>query len=318
MTTMNEHLNRYLAQREHFGTGLSYSAVNCLKNFTAFATADRQSHVTTELFLRWTEQSEPVSNKTLSKKLSFIRVFARWLQSFEAACEVPPRGLFPRTNRRPMPYIYSDEEIAKIIAEAAKLPSYTDLRGPTCSMLFGLLATTGLRIGEALGLDDGDVDTEDCLIHVKHGKNGEQRLVPITSCTAERLEAYQKLRDRVWGVTTEQALFRSWKWGQRLAHGVVEDNFAWVCMKTGVRAKRQDKLSGTGPRLHDLRHTFATRTIIDWLRTGRHIDRELYKLSIFLGHKNLGCTYWYVEAVPEVMVLIMQRAEGLIGKGRGS
>ena len=217
-----------------------------------------------------------------------------------------------------MPSIYSDEEIAKIIAEATKLPSYTDLRGPTCSMLFGLLATTGLRLGEALGLDDGDVDTEDGLIHVKHGKNGEQRLVPITSCTAERLVDCQKLRDRVWGVTTEQALFRSWKGRQRLAHGVVESNFARLCMKTGVRAKRQEKRSGTGPRWHDLRYTFATRTIIDGLRTGRHIDRELSKLAIFLGPKNLGCTYWYVEAVPEVMVLIMPRAEGLIGKGRGS
>ena len=95
---MNEHLNRYLAQREHFGTDLSYSAVTCLNSFAAFATAEGPSHVTTELVLRWKEQSPPVRNKTLSKKLSYLRVFARWLQSFEAACEVPPRGVFPRTN----------------------------------------------------------------------------------------------------------------------------------------------------------------------------------------------------------------------------
>ena len=168
-------------------------------------------------------------------------------------------------------------------------------------MLFGLLATTRLRLGEALGLDDGDVDTGEGSIHVTHGKNGAQLLVPIVSCTAERLVAYQKVRDRVWGMTTEQALFRSWKGGQRLVHGAVEDK--WV---------------GTGSHWHDLRHTFATRTIIDGLRTGRHSDQELSKLSTFLGPKNPGNTYWYVEAMPEVMVLIMQRAEGLIGKGRES
>ena len=317
MTTMNDYINRSFAQREHFGTGLSYSAVTCRNNFATFATAEEQNHVTTELFFRWTEQSPPVSEKSLSCKLSLVRVFG-WLQSFEPACEVPPRGLFPRMNRRPTPYIYSGEEIIKIITEAAKLPSYNNLRGPTCSMLFRLLATTGLRLGEALGLDDGDVDTEECLIHVTHGKRGEQRLVPIMSCTAERLVAYQKVRDRVWGMTSEPALFRSWKGGQRLVHETVEDNFAQVGMTIGLRAKRQDKWVGTGPRWHDLRHTFATRTLIDGLRTGRHNDQEISKLATFLGHKNPGCPYWYVEAVPEVMLLIMQRAEGHLGMGRES
>ena len=97
---MNDHINRSFAQREHFGTGLSYSAVTCRNNFATFATAEEQNHVTTELFFRWTEQSPPVSKKSLSCKLSLVRVFG-WLQSFEPACEVPPRGLFPRMNRRP-------------------------------------------------------------------------------------------------------------------------------------------------------------------------------------------------------------------------
>ncbi len=315
-TTMNEHLDRYLAQREAFGTGLSRRPVRDLGNFAAFATAKGQSHITTALYQRWQEQSARVSQKTWSNRLSHVWVFARWLQSLEPACEIPPRGLVQGHYRRPAPYIYSDEEIIKIVREASKLPSANGLRGITCSTLLGLLAATGLRHGEALGLDDGDVDTDECVIHVRKSKNGSERAIPITSCTAERLVGYQILRDRVWGVSSERAFFRSWLSDRRLQGQDGRRIFARVGQIIGLREKRSDGRTGKGPRIHDLRHTFATRTIIRWLRTGRNPDHEIYKLTTFLGHKLPCYTYWYLEAVPEIMTLTMRQAEKAIGYGR--
>ena len=318
MTTMNEHLERYLAQREAFGTGLSYSAENVLRNFAAFATTVGQGHVTTDLFLCWKEQCPPAGTNAWSRKLSHVRVFARWLQSLDPACEVPPKGLMPKNNRRPVPYIYSDEEITTIVTEAVNLPSVNGLRGPTCSTLFGLLAVTGLRPGEAIGLDDGDVDITEGVLHVRYGKNGNQRVIPITPCTAERLVTYQRLRDNVLIVTSETSLFRSWQSGRRIGRSVVKENFVRVGQNIGLREKPLDKSHGTGPRLYDLRHTFATRTIIEWLRTGRDPDREIYKLTNFLGHRRPSDTFWYLEAVPEIMILTMRQAENVIGYGRES
>ncbi len=318
MTTMNEHLERYLAQREAFGTGLSCRPVRDLSNFAAFATAEGQSHITTSLFQRWQEQSAQVSQQTWSKRLSHVRVFARWLQSLEPACEIPQRGLVQGRYRRPAPYIYSDEEITKLVTGALELPSPNGLRGATCSTLFGLLSVTGLRLGEALGLDDGDVDTDEYMIHVRHGKNGNERVIPITSCTAERLIEYQILRGTILGVSSERALFRSWTDGRRLNGSTGRRNFAHLSQAIGLREKQSSYRHGIGPRLHDLRHTFATRTIIGWLCTGHNPDHEIYKLTTFLGHKETCDTYWYLEAVPEIMTLTMRQAENIIGYGRDS
>lgn len=318
MTTMNEHLARYLAQREVFGTGLSHGSVTILKSFAAYVASEGQSHITTSLFLRWQEYSAQVSEQTRLTRLSHVRVFARWLQSLEPACEIPPRGLVQGHYRRPAPYIYSDEEITQIVRKASELPSANGLRGITCSTLFGLLAVTGLRIGEALGLEDGDVDVEEGVIHIRHGKSDRDRVIPVTSCTGEQLVAYRKARDEILGASTEQSLFRSWISGRRLRHATSYNNFTRLAQIIGLRGKRSDVRHGTGPRLHDLRHTFATRTIIEWLRTGRNPDHEIYKLTTFLGHKKPAYTYWYLEAVPEIMTLTMRQAETGIGYGRGS
>ena len=318
MTTMNGHLDRYLAQREAFGTGLSYDSIRHLRPFATYATSEGQSHITTELFLRWKEESGFEGHQAWSKRLSHVRVFARWLQSLEPMCEIPPRGLISVRIRRPAPYIYSDEEIIKIVREASKVPSANGLRGITCSTLFGLLAVTGLRHGEALGLDDGDVTTDECVIHVRHSKNGCERVIPITPCTAERLVGYQLLRNRVLGVSSERALFRSWISGRRLNGSASRRCFARVGQAIGLRDKPTNGGCGTGPRVHDLRHTFATRTIIGWLRTGRNPDHEIHKLTTFLGHKKPEHTYWYLEAVPEIMTLTMRQGEKVIGYGRGS
>ena len=164
MIPISERIEQYLAQREVFGTGLSASAVQVLRKFAAFTVDQEAEYVTTDLFLRWQEQPGAASQQSWSGRLSHVRIFAGWLQGLEPKTEVPPKDLIPAGGRRPRPYIYTDKEVVAIITEAARLPSMQGLRGSTYATLFGLLAVTGLRISEALGLDDDDVDTNEAVL----------------------------------------------------------------------------------------------------------------------------------------------------------
>lgn len=198
MIPVAERVEQHLAQRKAFGAGLSPGAVRELKAFAAFAANGDAGRVTTALFLDWKDQRPgAASRQTWSYRLSHVRAFARWLKSLEPRTEVPPHGLIRRNRKRPQPHIHTDEELADIVAAASRLPSSLGLRGPTCATLFGLLAVTGLRIGEAVGLDDGDVDTREAVLQVRHAKNNRRRTVPITACAAGRLVGYRSLRDRI-------------------------------------------------------------------------------------------------------------------------
>ena len=190
MTTLSQRLDDYLAVRRGLGFDLSF-AERVLRRFTEFADRKGADHVTVELFLRWKDAFGAADNNTWSARLSMVRVFARWLLAHDARTEVPPPGLIAGKPRRARPYIYSDAEIARIVALAAKLPSRYGLRGWTCSTLFGLIATSGLRVNEALGLDDEDVDLDEGVITVRRGKNRKARFVPIASSTRDRLRRYR-------------------------------------------------------------------------------------------------------------------------------
>ena len=315
MIPVAERVEQYLAQRKAFGTDLSPGAVCELKAFAAFAANGDAGRVTTALFLDWKAQRPgAASRQTWSYRLSHVRTFARWLKSLEPRTEVPPHGLIRRSRKRPQPYIYTDEELADIVAAASRLPSSLGLRGPTCATLFGLLAVTGLRIGEAVGLDDGDVDTREAVLQVRHAKNNRRRTVPITACAAERLVCYRSLRDRIVRAPETPAFFRGER-GQRITTASAQRSFAQVGQQIGLREPQPAERRGTGPRLHDVRHTMAVRTLVDWHRFGLDPDREMHKLSSWLGHASPGETYWYLEAVPELLHLATERAERAVAAG---
>ncbi len=317
MIPITERVAQYLGQRQDFGTGLSDDAVRTLNTFAAFAVNQEADYVTTELFWKWKEQYGSASQQTWSSRLSYVRTFARWLHALEPQTEVPPPGLIPRRCHRPPPYIYRTETITDLITTAAQLPSPRGLRGPTYSTLFGLLAVTGMRISEALGLDDQDVDTEAAVLRIRHTKNNGHRMIPITGCTAQRLVAYRSERDRLLGSTDLPAFFRG-EQGQRIGIRSARYNFTRVSQAIGLREQKPSGHRGHGPRLHDLRHTFAVHTLLDWNRSGLDPDREMYKLSTWLGHQNPRGTYWYLEAVPELLQWVTQRAEQALTHRRES
>ena len=312
MTTLTVRLGEYLSVRRSFGRDLS-TAARVLRRFTAFADASGAAHVTVDLFLRWKNQFGSADNDTWAARLGMVRGFAQWLQNIEPRTEVPPAGLISGKPRRARPYIYSEGQIEDIVKEAAELPSVYGLRGWTYATLFGLIAASGLRINEALKLDDEDVDLTEAVLHIKRGKNGRSRFVPLSPCTAGHLRAYRTERNRILGACPPSFFLSDA--GARPTDCAARFNFAQVCQNLGLRAAAPFYKHGRGPRVHDLRHTFAVRTIINWYRKGLDPDREMHKLSTYLGHAAPENTYWYIEAVPELLQLASERAERALAEG---
>jgi integrase/recombinase XerD len=307
MSRLAEELDRYLTIRRSLGYDLG-TTTRVLRRFIAFAESQGAEHVGTDLFLRWQRAFGRAGRQTWAARLGMVRLFAQWLHGLDPTHEVPPQGLIPNRYRRSRPYIYSDEEIANIVAAAAELPSVYGLRGLTCSTLFGLIATTGLRISEALGLDAGDVDLELGVLTIRRGKLGKARLVPIDNSVALRLHAYAAERDRLLGFAPRP--FFVGDRGARIGDCGARYNFALVCQRLGLRSPQRFGRHGRGPRIHDLRHSFAAQTMIGWYRTGQDPAREMIKLMTYLGHTKPENTYWYIEAVPELLELAAHRVIG--------
>ena len=306
MTPLTLRLDQYLAIRRSFGHSLS-TAERVLRRFAEFAAAEGADHVSVDLFLRWKEHFGSADNNTWSARLGMVRGFAGWLQNIDPRTEIPPSGLISGKLRRSRPYIYSAEQIVQIVASAARLPSSYGLRGWTYSTFFGLIAVSGLRINEAIQLDEEDVDLKEGVLLIKRGKNGKSRMVPISACATERLKAYRAERNRILGASP--APFFRLDRGLRPTDCASRYTFARICQGIGLRARESFNKHGHGPRIHDLRHTFAVRTILEWYRQGLDPDHEMFKLSTYLGHAKLEHTYWYIEAVPELLQLACQRAE---------
>jgi len=306
MSTLSQELDRYLSIRRSLGYKLS-TEERILRKFVAFAERENAESVSTAIFLRWKDVFSKANKQTWAHRLGMVRLFAQWLHSMDSKHEVPPRSLIPSRIRRPHPYIYSEDDIRRIVEAAAELPSINGIRALTCSTLFGLIAVTGLRVSEALSLDAADIDLENGVVTLRQGKLGKARLLPVADCTKTRLADYAKERDRLLGVPST-AFFVS-DLGERLTDCGARYNFAVVCQSIGLRPSQKFHRHGRGPRIHDLRHTFAVRTLVNWYRRSKDPTREMFKLSTYLGHTDPAHTYWYIEAVPELLELASKRVE---------
>ena len=311
MSTLFKELDRYLTIRRSLGYDLGTTA-RILRRFIAFADRQGADYITTDLFLRWQAAFGHANRQTWSARLGMVRIFAQWLHGIDPKHEVPPHALIPSRYRRSRPYIYSEEDIRRIIQAAAELPSINGIRALTYATLFGLIAATGLRVSEAISLDDSDVDLETGILRIRRGKLGKERLIPLSKSTSVQLATYAKERDRLLG-SHPQSFFVSDR-GTRPTDCSARYNFACVCQKIGLRASEKFHRHGRGPRIHDLRHTFAARTMVNWYRMGLDPGQEMIKLSTYLGHVGPEHTYWYIEAVPELLELASQRASASLAR----
>lgn len=305
MSELREGIEEYLAVRRSLGFKLA-EVGRCLHNFVDFAQDEGASYITTELVLRWVQLATQVQPATRAARLGSVRRFAAWHSATDPRTEVPPEGLLPHRYRRTRPYIYSDDEISGIVLTAGELASAKGLRARTYSTLFGLLAVTGMRVSEALCLDRTDVDLEARVLTVRGTKFGKTRLVPVHPSTCDVLRAYGHDRDQIVRVSFTVGFFVSER-GTRISGCATRATFAKVSREIGLRAPVKGQRRGHGPRLHDMRHRFAVKTLINWYRAGLDVEVEIPKLATYLGHVHVHDTYWYLEAVPELLTLAAER-----------
>ncbi len=306
MTALSRSLQEYLALRRALGTQLTGPEFH-LRRFVEFADRAGAEVITTDLALRWATAPGKASAATRAGRLGDVRRFAAWLSAIDPRTEIPPKDLLPHRYRRKPPYIYSDQEIVRILGEAARLASPSGLRALTYATLFGLLAVTGLRLSEALGLDRDDVDLEGGVLAVRHAKFHKSRFVPLHDSTCAALRRYARKRNRLLPRPTTPAFFVAER-GTRVTGFSAEYTFAVVSRAVGLRPPTEANRHGRGPRLHDMRHRLAVRTLVRWYREGKDVERELPKLTTYLGHAHVADTYWYLEAVPELLQLASERA----------
>jgi integrase/recombinase XerD len=306
MSTLRQAAEQYLQLRRDLGYKLRETGRR-LEDFVAFAEREGASHVTTDLALRWAQQPAGVQPATWASRLRIVRRFALWLNAADRRTEVPPPGLLPGRYLRKRPYIYSDAEIRDLIRAAGQLSSAAGLKGRTYATIFGLLAVTGMRVSEVVALDREDVDLDEGILRIRRTKFGKSRLVAVHDSTRQVLAEYARERDRIVRRPAAPAFFLS-EGGDRVTACAARFNFAKVSREVGLRAPTAGR-HGRGPRLHDMRHRFAVCTLLRWYRAGLDVEREIPKLATYLGHVHVNETYWYLEAVPELLELAARRLE---------
>jgi integrase len=297
MSQLSGHVRDYLTLRRALGFKLHWEGV-ILPRFADYLQAAGAETVTTELAIAWASLPTGVDPITWSHRLGAVRGFATYLKTINPATEIPPRGIFPGPPQRPTPYVYSEEDIDRLLAGAHALQPA--LRAATMHTLFGLLAVTGMRIGEALGLRRGDVDLDAGVLTVTWPKSGHPRLVPLQPSTVEALGAYATRRDQLAPHAPSGAFFLS-SIGTPLKYGSARAAFVQVTTTIGLRTEN------VRPRIHDLRHSFTIRCLLQCYRSGADVAAGMTSLSTYLGHIRPEGTYWYLSATPELMNLAAAR-----------
>jgi len=302
MSPLEQALADYLQVRRALGYKLKLHG-KLLPQFVAYMQGVGAKRLTTDLAFQWATLPTDSSPAWRARRLSMVRGFARYLQSVHPGGEVPPTGLLVGGRQRATPYLYTAREIAALIAAASTLRF--PLRAATYQTLIGLLAVTGLRVGEAIGLDRGDFDPEHGLLRVKDGKFGKSREIPLHSSTVEALDAYLHQRDRLLRREPTQPAMLISTAGTRLHSCNVRATFERLVGQAGITPRS----AHCRPRPHDLRHTFAVNTVMDGYRADGDVQARLPLLSTYMGHVDPISGYWYLSAAPELLALAAGRLE---------
>lgn len=308
--SLQTRIDAYLAERRRLGFELR-SRDTFLASFARFVASRRhRGPLTVELMTQWVRQGKggQGSPGTWARRLARLRHFICYLKQFEPDTEIPEASLFGPEPGRVAPHIYREEEIVELLAAARKIGLRRSLRPATYETLFGLMASTGLRVSEAIHLRDGDVDLKQAMLTVRQTKFAKSRQLPLHPSTVEALARYRRQRARHVPTTADMPFFISSRGrrlgqplGERQAHRVftaLRDSLGWV-----------NRGFHEAPRLHELRHSFAVRRVMLWHAEGTNVDQMMLALSTYMGHAEIFYTYWYLTAVPELMALVSAKFE---------
>ena len=307
MNTLREAVHEYLDMRRALGFKLR-EAGRGLTDFVTFLERRNTRYITQALALAWAQQPSKAQPAHWARRLCFVREFARYRSATDPRTQIPPQGLLPFQPKRARPYLYSDEEIRSLMQNALKMPYRFErgkLRPWVYYCLFGLLSVSGLRLGEARNLELQDVDLKAAVLTIRGSKFGKTRLVPLHASTCTVLANYIAKRQRHWARRVVSSYLFVSSLGNRLDGGDIHRTFYTLSRQIGLRGASDSR----GPRLHDMRHRFATNTLVRWYRSGQDPERRLPLLSAYLGHVHVADTQWYLESSPELMREAMKRLE---------
>ena len=300
MSALEQHLADYLQLRHSLGHEMA-EAGWLLPDFVAYLDVHGSVTVTIEAALGWAQHSAPGRVTTVGpRRMTAARGFARYLAGIYTSTEIPPLGLLPHRQRWRRPFIYSPADIDAVMAQARSSIT-SPLRASTYETLIGLLAASGLRIGEAIKLDRDDIDWADGVLLIRESKFGKSRLVPLHVTAMAALAKHAELRDTLQPRPKEPSFFVSLT-SKRLCYAVVSQTFRQLINNAGVGVG-----APSAPRLHDLRHSFAIRTLLSWYRSDEDVQAKIPSLSTYLGHREPASTYWYLSAAPELLALAAAR-----------
>lgn len=307
MNTLRQAVQEYLRMRRDLGFKL-HDAGNGLLDFATFMQRRRASYITQALALAWAQQPASVQPAYWARRLSFVRGFARHRSATDPRTQIPAQGLLPFQPKRARPYLYSDDEIHRLLCAAREMPCRYErgaLRPWVFHCLFGLLSVAGLRLGEARNLEVQDVDLKAAVLTVRGAKFGKDRLVPLHASSCKVLANYIDRRRRHWANRPVSSYLFVSSWGNRVDGGEIHRTFYALSRQIGLRGASDHH----GPRLHDMRHRFATNTLVHWYRSNQDPERLLPILSAYLGHVHVEDTQWYLSGSPELMREAMRRLE---------
>jgi len=299
MTNLHAGMQQYLAVRRALGFKLRQHE-GLLRDFAQFMEDRRQTTITIDLAVAWATAPILDHPYTWKRRLSVIRNFARYFQTIDPATEVPRSDHLAYRYQRPVPFLYTDDEIRSLIGAAADL--FPSFRAVTYQTLIGLLAATGMRLGEALRLNLSDVSGSAQELTIRFTKFGKSRIVPVHPTVADALAVYRRHRNTyAYRRPPTESFFLSLR-GTRLHEVVVHKTFRVLVREVGLAPR-----AGSGvARIHGLRHTFTVATIRDWYATGQPVASQLPLLSAYLGHVNPVSTYWYLQTTPELLRLALE------------
>lgn len=306
MSALGRHVEEYLALRRGLGYKLEAEG-RLLAQLVSYLEGTGAATVTAEGAVAWARLPARAQPAHWAKRLSVARKFAAYLRTSDPDAEVPPTGVFPARRHRRTPYAWPDGDVAMILEAARGLRPA--LRAATHETLFGLLAVSGMRLGEAISLGRRDVDLASGVITIRHAKFDRSRLVPVHPTATEALSAYAATRDRLCPSPVSGTFFLS-STGTALTRSDVGKVFRRITTDVGLRTEHIQ------PHVHDLRHAFAVSCLVGWLESGISVDEQLAVLSTYLGHVRPEDTFWYLSASPELMGLAAGRLEERYGAGR--
>jgi integrase len=299
-SSLTRAIDFYLDTRRQWGFALK-TEERMLRQLAAYA--DEIHHrgpLTTELVLAWAVLPAKASTLWWATRLGVAGRFARFIAPFDPRTQVPPSGIFGLEGRRRSVHLYTAQQIAQIHDAAATLEPVESLRAATFQTFWALLACTGLRVGEALRLQDADLDPQASTLTIRRSKFGRSRCLPLHPSAVAALRAYQEQRQQYFPALSAPRFFLTLS-GKPLSYSQAEKTFRRLRRQLGWQFS-------PAPRLYDLRHTFTTERLLGWYRQGPEpVDQHIYTLATYLGHRHIRHTYWYLSAVPELLALANAR-----------